>query len=148
MKNRIKILGIVLLLITGFAGCEKNYIEPEMTVQETESISDKEAFRDITNGVWRITSFQWRLRERNDHFINYHFRFRTNGLVVTGSEGVKDAGKWSQRNTIFQLLFDSSPLKELNSNNWRIYKVGANKFVLKGLSPYDHTSQVVEFERL
>lgn len=157
MKNRIKIVGIAFMLIIGLGACERAYLEPEKSQPKTESVADDlkdveatTALGDrITNGVWRIASFQWHNKENNDHFKGYVFYFLPNGTVVAVHYNTKDIGKWNRKGTLFRLNFGSErPLKELNNNRWYFIRESSDKFILKGLSPYDNSSQYVEFVRL
>jgi hypothetical protein len=156
MENRIKILGIAFALVTGLAACEKTYIEPQKPVTEenksmegdiaTVNRVDRE-IADMSQGVWHITSFQWHLRkEDNPHFMNYSFVFLKEGIVVAKHDGREEKGKWSRQN-LFRLVFATEPLKELNNDKWNFHREGQNKFILKGLSPYDNSSEIVVFER-
>jgi hypothetical protein len=159
MQNKIKILGIAFALVSALAACEKSYIEPQKPAMENEDersmdenekmVSPRNTFEnaDISTGVWHITSFQWHLRkEDNPHFRNYEFKFLKEGVVVARHDMREEKGKWSRQN-LFRLSFASEPLKELNNDKWFFHKDGKNKFVLKGQSPYDNSSEFVVFER-
>ncbi|MFL5765439.1 MAG: hypothetical protein ACJ77K_15950 [Bacteroidia bacterium] len=157
MENKIKILGIAFALVTGLAACEKTYVEPEKPVaSETKESTDgkdiavsrlNEEMTDLTASVWHITSFQWHLRkEDNNHFLQYEFVFLKNGAVIAKHDGGEETGKWERRN-YFRLAFQSDPLKELNNEKWYFRKETKDRFVLKGISPYDNKSEFVVFER-
>jgi hypothetical protein len=154
MKDRVKILGIAFMLILGLGACEKTYLEPEQQQPKTESVQEDDTkdmdrpMYQITHGVWKITSFQWRLRENNDHFKEYTFYFLPNGTAVAVHGNIKEEGKWQKTGDVMRLSFGTlKPLRELNNNKWYFYRDGRNKFALKGLSPIDHKSEYVLFER-
>ncbi|MBA3972318.1 MAG: hypothetical protein H0X46_09285 [Bacteroidetes bacterium] len=155
MKSKIKLLGMAFMLIVGLGACEKTYLEPEIAAPKTEAVTDDtkevdEPINDrITNGVWRITSFQWHLREENNKFKEYTFYFLPNHVVIAVHGNVKEQGRWNRKNTLFQMNFGPErPLRDLNNSKWYFIREGKDKFVLKGLHPVNHSSQFVVFERL
>ena len=156
MKDKIKILGLAFMLIIGLGACEKAYLEPEKIDNKTAVVEEpKEMDRGgfegdrITNGVWRITSFQWHLRDNNLRFKEYTFYFLPNRMVVAVHGNIKEYGRWERSNGIMRLSFGSLfPLRQLNNNKWYFIRESKDKFVLKGLNPIDSKSAVVEFERL
>jgi hypothetical protein len=156
MEKNIKILGIAFAMVIGLAACEKTYMEPQKPVATEdmkikEGVASKGAFdeetKELTEGVWHITSFQWHLRkESNDHFDGYEFVFLKEGIVIAKSDAGEQQGKWSRQN-YFRLAFAPQPLNELNNEHWYFRKESKNRFILKGISPYDDSSEFVVFER-
>ena len=143
MKNLGKVLIGALIVISGFYSCEKSDIKPnptEVTKEESASI--------VAPATWRIVSFQWHLRDSNNHFEDYVFRFNTDKSITAIHNGVEGYGKWDRRGNFLKIDFGSRPLYELNCS-WTIVSHTKNSLVLKGLSPYNqHSTQFLEFEKI
>ena len=146
MKKR-KIVGIalgaILIGIVGFYSCEKTYVEPISPPTTTL----EEPFTIIAPSGWRVTSFQWHDRSDNSHFISYVFQFNSDGSIMAVHNDIREYGKWSKQNNILDISFVTKPLNELNCN-WTIIDHTATTLVLKGLSPYDNSSEYLELERV
>ena len=69
-KKLGKVLIAALIVIAGFASCEKSDLKPEAPLVKMEESSPI-----VEQAIWRIASFQWHNRENNDHFKDYIFRF-------------------------------------------------------------------------
>ena len=144
--KKTKLIGIalvaVLIAAVGFYSCEKTYVEP---VTPTEITDGSKLV--IAPAVWRVTSFQWKDRENNGHFISYTFQFNPEGTIEAVHNHVKEYGKWSlKNNNILQINFEADILLELN-NNWTIKDHTSTSMNLRGLSPYDDSSEYLLLEK-
>lgn len=147
MKNRITIAAMAALFLSaGLSSCKKEEIKPLDPVV-AEDLDSKAP--ELNQGVWIITSFQWKLREQNNHFNNYEFRFGANGIVYASHLGQVSTGKWLKRETLVLIDFgDQLPLKELNNKHWEITRRFHRSIQLKGLSPYDNKSEFLVIKKL
>ena len=141
-KKLGKILFGALIVIAGFASCEKSDFKPEGPVSKMEESSPI-----VEVATWRIASFQWHNKENNDHFKDYVFRFNTDKSITAIHHSTEAYGKWDKRGNFMKIQFMTHPLTELN-NSWTIVSHTRNSLVLKGLNYYDHSSELVEFERV
>jgi hypothetical protein len=139
--KKIKILRIfligTLLSIIGFTSCKKIDIEPKSTFTDLE----------MAPGGWRIASFQWHDRSDNNQFSDYIFQFKTDGIVTAIHNGIKENGNWSKGNSNLKIVFTSIPLNELN-NNWTIVYHTENTAELRGLSPFDNSTEFILFSKI
>lgn len=144
--KKTKLIGFALLAIVigvvGFYACEKTYVEPEAPVEILESPK-----LVLAPGIWKISSFQWKNKEPNTHFDSYMFIFNKNGTIEAIHGNIKQYGKYTKRENILGIRFLEQPLTELN-NGWEIIDHTSSSLALKGLSPEDHSSQYLEFEKV
>lgn len=144
--KKIKLIGFALSVViigaVGLYSCEKTYVEPATSTEMLESPG-----LVLAPGTWKITSFQWKDREVNDHFASYMFIFNKNGTIYAVHENIKESGKYSKTGNILGIRFMEQPLTELN-NGWTIVDHTATSLTLKGLSPEDNSSEYLEFEKV
>lgn len=144
--KKTKLIGIALVVIligvVGFYSCEKTYVEPSIATEITDGSK-----LVLAPAVWRVTSFQWKDKESNNHFISYTFNFNPDGTVEAIHNHIKEYGTFVKKNNnILELKFAGDPLLELN-NNWTILEHTSTSMNLKGLSPYDTSSEFLVMEK-
>lgn len=139
-KKLGKVLIGALIVIAGFSSCEKSDLKPDYPAETRDAAIVEEA-------TWRISSFQWKNRERNDHFEDYVFRFEGDGSITAIHNFTEGYGKWYKRGNFMKIQFRTEPLTELN-NSWTIVSHTRTSLVLKGLNYHDHSSEYLEFERV
>ena len=138
--KKSKIIGLALAAtligFVGFYSCEKTYVEPV-----TSTTTLKNPTLALAPGGWKITSFQWHDKSDNSQFIDYRFKFNTDGSVTAVHNHVVEYGKWSLRNnTTVMFAFSADPLSEL-SNNWTVVSHTLEDIELRGLSPIDNSTE-------
>lgn len=69
------------------------------------------------------------------------------GSITAIHHEIKELGKWSKSGNILKIEFRQELLDELNCD-WTIVEHTSDKLVLKGLSPYDYSSQFLELEKV
>lgn len=132
-----------LITIGGLYSCEKTDINPA----SPSTVIMEQPMLVLAPGMWRITSFQWHDREDNNHFISYTFQLNVEGSITAVHNNIVEHGKWSKKNDILEIDFVSDPLTELNCN-WKIISHSVNSIDLKGLSPYDNSSEYLSVEKI
>lgn len=142
IKKLGKVLIGALIVIAGFASCEKSDLKPEGPVAELN-----ESTPIVAPTTWRVKSFQWKNKAENGNFKYYVFRFNVDGSITAIHNNITEYGKWRKRGNILRIDFNQGLLSELNCA-WTIVEHTRNKLVLKGLSPYDYSSQMLELEKV
>lgn len=141
-KKLGKVLIGALIVFAGFYSCEKSDLKPEGPVTEL-----KEATPIVAPTTWKVKSFQWHNKIENGHFEYYVFRFNVDGSITAIHNNITEYGKWRKRGNILRIEFNQDLLSELNCA-WTIVEQTRNELVLKGLSPYNYSSQLLELEKV
>lgn len=113
MKNRIKIIGIALIIAGSFSSCkEKDDVVPV----------ENQPANSITVGRWKVSSFTVNGLDHTDFYKDYNLVFDKGGIVrATGAKEIH--GLWARTNLngnkVYRLYFgDTDPFNLLNSDNW------------------------------
>lgn len=143
-RTRIIVFAFVAIVIgvVGFYACEKTYVEPSSPTEILEAPK-----LVLAPAIWKITSFQWKNKSDNAHFVSYLFIFNQDGTIDAIHDNTKQYGKFSKKENILGIRFLEQPLFELN-NQWTIINHTTVSFTLKGLNPEDSSSEFVIFEKV
>jgi hypothetical protein len=145
MKTMTKIAALAVLVAGGFGACKKEYALPWGEQEESVRVMSDEM---EIKGIWKITSFQWHLRDPNNHFNEYDFRFGAHNIVYAVYNNTVKEGKWHRSRDKLVLDFGGDqPLWELN-NNWHISEYSRFHMVLKSRGPKDGSSEYVVMRKI
>lgn len=144
--KKTRLIGFVFIAITigiaGFYACEKTYVEPNAPTEILESPK-----LVLAPAIWKITTFQWKNKSDNNHFVSYSFIFNQDGTIDAIHDNIKEYGKYSKQENVLAIRFLELPLAELN-NKWTISDHTTIGMTLRGLSPDDNSSEFLMLEKV
>jgi hypothetical protein len=126
MKNKITLLVLSLIISVTFSNCKK---EDRVSPNNTSSV--------ISQGDWKVSSFNDSGKDETSHFAGYSFRFDDKGQLIATKSGSSVSGTWStgkdDSHTELIINFPSAPLNELNED-WHVLSQSSSSMELEHVS--------------
>lgn len=121
MKNKIKIMAVMLIIAAGLMKCKKDDVIPYTSP------------KNMIKGSWEVSSFVLNGIDHKDHYKGYVFEFKSNDIVIASKGGKNISGKWTKKESSILLDFGpEEPLSLLNNSKWDITENSIYSLVLKG----------------
>ena len=139
MKNIIKIMTLLLLVIATASSCKKD---------DSPSLVDN----TIQKGNWKITFFQDSGNDETSHFSGYEFIFNTDGSVTASNSNNSVSGTWmtgtddSQSKLILN-FGSTAPFDELNED-WHVLEETSTMIRCEHISGGNGGTDYLTFEKI
>jgi hypothetical protein len=139
MKNKITLLVLSLIISVTFSNCKK---EDHVSPSNTSSV--------ISQGDWKVSSFNDDGKDETSHFANYTFKFDDKGQITATKSGSSVNGSWStgkdDSHTELNINFSSAPLNELNED-WHVLTQSSSSMELEHVSGGNGGTDKLNFQK-